>query len=228
MSEPEPEFDDRPWTEEQWEKLMRESEVRSAKFGELLETLADHPDRDAIIAHEMGWDRPERNQMDEEEIAEINAAMEEAAREVAESDVDLDDPRGLGSLDSVTAYKASYEWSLKVHNTLKPLFELENEKPEEEWDPDDDISRVLRCFEIAAKIAGGHGIGYDDDSICGNIVNCKKSLAAADESLEGLQAIRDRGPVSSETIDQLIEEGKRVRQLVADRIAELRSRVWWD
>jgi hypothetical protein len=225
---PEPESDDRPWTEAQWEKLMRESEVRSAKFGELIETLADHPDRDAIIAHEMGWDGPEYNQMDEEEIAALNAAMEEAAREAAESDEELDDPRGLGQLESVEAYTAAYEWALKVHDTLKPLFDLESAKPEEEWDPDDDVSRVLRCFEIAAKIAGGHGIGYEDDEICGNIVNCKKSLAAADESLEALQAIRDRGPVSGETVDQLIAEGKRVRQLVADRIAELRSRVWWD
>ena len=48
--------DDPPWTEDQWERFMQRSDVRSAKFGELLETLRDHPDRDEIIAREMGWD----------------------------------------------------------------------------------------------------------------------------------------------------------------------------
>ena len=37
MTEPLPE--DRPWTEDEWEQFMRESDVRSAKFRELLETL---------------------------------------------------------------------------------------------------------------------------------------------------------------------------------------------
>ena len=55
----EPEFedpDDRPWDEEKWEAFMRESDLRAARFGELLETLMDEPDRHRIIAKEMGWD----------------------------------------------------------------------------------------------------------------------------------------------------------------------------
>jgi len=30
-------------------------------------------------------------------------------------------------------------------------------------------------FTIAAKLAGGHGMGYEDDVLCGNIVCCKRS-----------------------------------------------------
>src|SRR5438105_11813412 len=39
MSQPDEPDDDRPWTEAQWEALMKRSDVRSAKFGELLETF---------------------------------------------------------------------------------------------------------------------------------------------------------------------------------------------
>jgi hypothetical protein len=55
MTDDEP--DGRPWTEAQWERFMQQSDARSAKFGELLETLRDDPNCDGIIAHEMGWDQ---------------------------------------------------------------------------------------------------------------------------------------------------------------------------
>ena len=47
--------DDLPWTEEHWERFMQRSDARSARFGDLLETLRNHPDRDEIVAREMGW-----------------------------------------------------------------------------------------------------------------------------------------------------------------------------
>src|SRR5215468_3708085 len=47
--------DERPWTEEQWEKEMRESDLRAARFGELLETFSNDPNCNEIVAREMGW-----------------------------------------------------------------------------------------------------------------------------------------------------------------------------
>lgn len=47
-------------TEEEWdefrcEELLRESDARGEKYRRLLEKYLGHPDRDRIIAHEMGW-----------------------------------------------------------------------------------------------------------------------------------------------------------------------------
>jgi hypothetical protein len=47
-------------TEEEWnefrcEELLRESDARGEKYRRLLEKYLHHPDRDQIIAHEMGW-----------------------------------------------------------------------------------------------------------------------------------------------------------------------------
>lgn len=49
-----------PWGKEEWdefdhEKLLRESDARTDKLGELMEKYMDDPDRDRIIAREMGW-----------------------------------------------------------------------------------------------------------------------------------------------------------------------------
>ncbi len=46
---------DKEWDEFDYEKLMRESDARTDKYGELLDKYQDHPDRDRIIAREMGW-----------------------------------------------------------------------------------------------------------------------------------------------------------------------------
>lgn len=48
--------DDSPMDEFQWERFMKESDARADKFSALFEKYIDHPDRDRIIAREMGWD----------------------------------------------------------------------------------------------------------------------------------------------------------------------------
>jgi hypothetical protein len=62
--QPEPEHP-RPLDEFQWERLLRESDARTEKYGELLDKYRDHPDADDIIAKEMGWDRAESDEMEE-------------------------------------------------------------------------------------------------------------------------------------------------------------------
>ncbi len=60
-----PDDDERPWTEEQWEAFMRRNDLRADRFGELMETLIDDPDRHAKISHEMGWDKPAEGEDEE-------------------------------------------------------------------------------------------------------------------------------------------------------------------
>jgi hypothetical protein len=58
FNEQRPEFasDDEPALDEfGYEKLMRESDARTDKYIALLERYEDHPDREKIVAREMGW-----------------------------------------------------------------------------------------------------------------------------------------------------------------------------
>ena len=48
--------DELPWNEQQWEEFMKRADLRAARFGELLETMRNDPDRDIKLAREMGWD----------------------------------------------------------------------------------------------------------------------------------------------------------------------------
>jgi hypothetical protein len=210
-----------PWGEDQWERFMKESDVRSARYGELLETLIDHPERDEIIAREMGWDREVEVDEDDDWRAELQEAMNEPL-----TDEELEElRREEGEVDDIPAYARSFAWASRVFHSLRPEFESQSDELSE---LDELLIEALDCRVVSAKLAGGHGMGYDEDSLCGNIVCCKRSLEAADNSLRALRELADRRPELRERIDPLLAEGQEVRQLVDDRIAELRGRVWWE
>lgn len=46
---------EREWDEYEWERFLQHQEFRAERYLELLERYVDHPERDAIIAREMGW-----------------------------------------------------------------------------------------------------------------------------------------------------------------------------
>src|SRR3977135_2020788 len=50
--EPEP---DRVWDEYEWERFLQQQDHKTERYMELLEKYLDHPQRDQIIAREMGW-----------------------------------------------------------------------------------------------------------------------------------------------------------------------------
>ena len=44
------------WDEYVWERFLQQQDRNTEKYFQLLEKYLDDPDRDAIIAEEMGWD----------------------------------------------------------------------------------------------------------------------------------------------------------------------------
>src|SRR5262249_40573463 len=46
---------DRVWDEYQWERFLQQQDRKTEKYMELLEKYLDDPQRDQIIAREMGW-----------------------------------------------------------------------------------------------------------------------------------------------------------------------------
>lgn len=229
---PEHEEQEGPWTEAQWEAFMERQDIRSAKYGELFETFREHPDREDIIAREMGWldDARARDDQEEEEEPEwrreMIAAMNQAAAEYdALSDEEKEQLRRADrdEIESIPAYSRGYKFGMQVHDALFPLIEGND------YEYDDDFIVALRdSMVIAAKIAGGHGMGYEDDALCGNIVNCKRSLAAAERCLAALQSLQETGRAPGDVVNPLAEEGVEVKRLIEEHIAELRSRVWWE
>ena len=66
------------WDEFRSEQALRESDMTGEKYRRLLEKYADHPDRERIIAHEMGWEWLEEA-LDAQESGESPAPEEDDA-----------------------------------------------------------------------------------------------------------------------------------------------------
>ena len=64
--------DEAPMDEFAWEKFMKEADRRTDKYGELLDKYKDHPDRERIVAREMGWTWVEE-MLDAKERGELKA-----------------------------------------------------------------------------------------------------------------------------------------------------------
>ncbi|HEV8604833.1 MAG TPA: hypothetical protein VGQ99_05675 [Tepidisphaeraceae bacterium] len=205
------EEDEKPWTESQWEAFMKKADLRSARFGEILETVIDDPDRDAIVEKEMGWNFDDREPIEmpnltPEEEAEIDQQMKEEDQ----------------ALERMPAYQKSMEAATKVQRLLKPFLHLHADEADEEIG-EAFINSHIPC----AKISGGHAMGYDDDVLCANIVNNKIALAANQRCQEALRSLRDRKILPARKVDKVLEHVAAAGSLIERRIAELRSKVWW-
>src|SRR5436309_7225015 len=77
-------FDHQPegaWDEYDWERFLQQQDHKTEKYMELLEKYLDHPQRDQIIAREMGWTQL----LNEEEGDSWNDEVEEMLAEESNS-----------------------------------------------------------------------------------------------------------------------------------------------
>jgi hypothetical protein len=93
--------EDREWNEFDYERLLRESDARTDKYLELLDKFEDHPDREQLIAKEMGWSWNEVEESDENPAEQPPSAgsseVEEPEMEGMPFDVDDADEVAAGT-----------------------------------------------------------------------------------------------------------------------------------
>src|ERR1700747_2349895 len=76
---------ERVWDEYEWERFLQQQDGKTEKYMQLLETYLDDPDRDEIIAREMGWTQL----LDANDWSgEVDALLDEKPAEESDSDAD--------------------------------------------------------------------------------------------------------------------------------------------
>jgi len=218
-------YKDDDWDEYDWERFLQKADVRTAKYLELFETLHNHPECDNIIAKEMGWSQKYEDCAYENEscvnceknndcyIYEINQIFDNSL------EYDETTERNVEDVRKISAYKKSYEFYMR----LSKYFENCNEV-----DIDEDVVEAISASSmVPAKIAGGHGMGYEKDSLCGNIANCKRSLKSSKVCVCLLEIVRAKSTFPESDINSLIGEAIKVEHEVIKWIEYLRSRIWW-
>jgi hypothetical protein len=212
-----------PWTEVQWEDFMKRADVRAARFGELLETMRDDPDRDAKLAREMGWD----DLADALDAADATPAPEPPAPPVRKPR--RRKPAGSNPFTSRAVAKRIPELKILDGVTMRVaglLRDIVSAVPESDDDPrwSEAISGPMTA---EAKVVGGDGMGYNDDAICGNIVKVRHGLAALEAGRSAVTSLRDERKLDAAIAEQVLQEYEIAIAAVRERIGRLRERVWW-
>ena len=232
---PEEPFDaERPHDETWWERELHRNEKLMDKY---MAVLGDNPDWDKWRNPEdlynkvhFNIDPPARTEEEEEEFEaeaeetdsektkrvrdddEAVAEEEEGTAEAAD-DSDWEDP------DEDPAVNEDYEVVAKqARDFACHVFDLEKM-------PGNAELLYLSAGKVGANLAGGHGLGYEEEFICGNIVKCRWALSDCQFCREMLEQLHQK---TGETVyGELTDESRKLAELIRERIARLRKRVWW-
>jgi hypothetical protein len=161
---------ERMWDEYDWERFLQEQDQKTEKYMQLLETYLDDPQRDEIIAREMGWTQL----LDAKDwSAEVDALLDEHA---PEEDFDPDEAvQAAENFEEHGLYQAALALTIWIDQLFdqKPL--LQNEPAA--------VKLATHSALASAKLAAALG-GDEVDEIGMTIAYLKRALKAITISLD--------------------------------------------
>jgi hypothetical protein len=204
-------YDGTPKDEFEWELFLRASDRRTTKLGELMEKYHDHPDRDRVIAREMGW-----------------TAIEEMLDAEAEfsGEEELDNPGDAGFEESepveIDEDPIRHPLVARLINRSATLMELAGER----WD--NDLEEMVGGFiAVGPKIAGALGIvrpGRNlDNEFDGLVVaKLKRAIGELSRAINAASRLKERKAELPFSIDEWVTEMLGTRQEILTLMNEFR------
>ncbi len=182
MAENEP-FEHGPgWDEYQWERFMKEQDATAERYMELFEQYMDEPDRDAIIAREMGW-----NEQDVEPVI-VQWTSEEDEEATAELDF-LSDliEEDLDEETSIEEEVESHPLYVKANAALGMINDLLVKHPE--LDEDDAGEALLEGASKAISKLSVSLSSLDDPETGMTLAYLKRALKGTHDALAAAQEL---------------------------------------
>ncbi|MFH0953151.1 MAG: hypothetical protein V1873_02350 [Verrucomicrobiota bacterium] len=203
-----------PMDEFQWEKFMRESDATTDKFSKLFEKYADDPDRERIIAREMGWSWLEEALAEEEAAAPEPADLAEAGEEPPEM---VPNPlkEGVDWVRDEHGY-VEHPLTLRAHELGLDLWRDAEARGLMEDPAQKDVHEmVFETQTTAAKLAGAlNHLAYDEAPEGGFVVAALKralnhlhqAIAAAERVSAAKAAALEQMPAYGRTLFEIRQE----------------------
>ena len=224
-------------TEEEWdefrcEELLRECDTRGEKYRLLLEKYVDHPDRDRIIAHEMGWTWIEeaRDEKRQTPLADENGDELTRGADVPSPEIELPAPEpSREGIDWVRDEDGDIVHPIKKRAT-DALYALFDElrlvgNPEEHHRGLGKF--VAHAMTLSAKLAGALGSlarGWDGGEAGLTIASLKRALDVLHQALFAADALGGDTPFPAARIAYFRAELFAIREEILELMARLRER----
>jgi hypothetical protein len=168
---------DRAWDEYEWERFLQQQDHKTEKYMELLEKYLDHPQRDQIIAREMGWTQLANS---DEWTDEVDALL--ADDDTGESETEVETNAGGGDgFEDHSLYRAAFALTVWVDQLFDTQTSLQNEPSA--------VKLATHSALASAKLAAA--LSDDDvDEIGMTIAYLKRALKAITVAMDAASAMQ--------------------------------------
>jgi hypothetical protein len=195
------------WDEYTWERFLQEQDRNTEKYFQLLELYLDHPDRDEIIAEQMGWSPLDLDEAEEDTDFESPVDLESEIEETEEE------------FEAFTRSQV-YTDTLRLHRWINRLFDKRDDLREHP----EAVRFATRSAVCGAKLAAAL-CGEDTTEIGMTIAYLKRALKAANDSLDALVKLADSGLLDRRRANHARRLVFAIRDKIVDHMREYR-RLW--
>ncbi len=115
---------DRAWDEYEWERFLQQQDQKTEKYMELLEKYIDDPQRDEIVAREMGWCHQTEDSAEEWNDDPDLAFEDEEEEEISPSDLINDCAE---SFEQHVLYRAAFSLTIWIDRLFESNPALQND-----------------------------------------------------------------------------------------------------
>ena len=193
---------ERAWDEYDWERFLQQQDHKTEKYMELLEKYLDDPNRDQIIAREMGWTQLLEGR---DWTQEVDALLEE----------DEDEGKSLppDSFEDHSLYRAAFALTVWIDHMFDQDSALQNEPSA--------VKLATHAALASAKLAAALS-GEDVDEIGMTIAYLKRALKAITLSMDAAAALLREKQISPSQHAVLMQRLFQVRDGIITLIGEYR------
>ena len=168
---------ERMWDEYDWERFLQQQDQKTEQYMQLLETYLDDPQRDEIIAREMGWTQL----LDAKDwSAEVDALLDEDGDEEGEFTMDQT-TRASDTFEEHSLYRAAFALTIWIDQLFDENAFLQNEPAAVKLA----THSALASAKLAAALSNDHA-----DEIGMTIAYLKRALKAITISMDAATQLR--------------------------------------
>jgi hypothetical protein len=205
-------FDHEPehaWDEYEWERFLQQQDHKTERYMELLEKYLDDPQRDQIIAREMGWTQLLDSQ---DWSTEVDALLEEEAEEDEADESENASP--CESFEDHSLYRAAFGLTIWIDRLFDQDAALQNEPAA--------VKLATHSALASAKLAAALS-DNDVDEIGMTIAYLKRALKAITTSMEAAGQLLSDQHVTAEQHAVLQQRLFQVRDGIITLMGEYRG-----
>ena len=200
------------WDEYDWERFLQQQDRKTERYMELLEKYLDHPERDQIIAREMGW----HHLLDEagkDWVDEMDAKFEEELAQASDGDEAPPDNQ-TESFELHPLYQASFALTTWIEKMLDEEGGLQNQPAA--------VRLTTQATIASAKLAAA--LSDDDvDEIGMTIAYLKRALKAITNAMEAAMQLKGETTVSRERFASLTQRLFQIRDGIIALMGDYRT-----